>query len=601
MLAILEHRGPDDCGSVTTDNASLGARRLAIIDVEGGHQPVTNEDGSVTAVLNGEIYNYAEIRALLEQRGHRFRSHVDTELLPHLYEEFGAELFGRLRGMFAIAIWDNAAQRLILGRDRAGEKPLLYAKTDRGIAFASELKALLLDPALDRDLDPSALRVYLTMQYIPGPGTILRSVSRLPAGHFLVAERGTIRIEGYWQLDPAPLPLEASRAGVVETLRATLEDAVAVQMHADVPVGALLSGGIDSAGIVALMKHAGGATPRTFTVGFAHAAFDEREPARAVARAIGTDHTELLVGEPGAETLREFVWHLDEPIADQAAFPTFLIAKVASEHVKVVLTGEGSDELFGGYPRYRWFRRALQLDALPRVVGAPLQRLAARSRGAREADLFFTRRSLLERHVAWTCVFGDAELSELLTPDVAGSGVADSVARLEPFLAGWAGRPGVEQAMALDFKTWLVDDILFKADRMSMGASIEARAPYLDQKVIDFAARIPLSLRLAGRETKPLLREALAGLLPREVLGRRKSSFDVPVARWLSGTLASTVADALLDPGAASAAYIRRPVLERLLRDQRSAADGRRIWALAVLELWLKTVLEAAPLAADGF
>lgn len=596
MLETLAHRGPDDTGSFASDGMTLGARRLAIIDVAGGHQPVTNEDGSIVAALNGEIYNTAELRALLARRGHRFRSAVDTELIPHLYEEFGSRFVGLVRGMFAIALWDDRESRLVLARDRAGEKPLLYARTPVGLTFASELKALLLDPEVPRGLDHVALRMYLTLQYVPGAGTMVAGVERLPAGHVLVAENGRHTVERYWDLVPGTEAHARSRAGVVGELRERLEDAVEAQMHADVPVGALLSGGIDSAGIVALMRHVSGVAPRTFTVGFEHAPFDEREPARNLARSLGTEHTELVVGAPTLSELERFAWHLDEPVADQAALPTYLIAQVASEHVKVVLTGEGSDELFGGYPRYRWFRRAEQLARLPAPLRAAAATVASKAGRAREAELLFGSGEAVERHVAWTQIFRHADAARLLEPTIAGDGFGEAAALFSRLLEHWGNRPAVEQMMYLDFKTWLPDDILTKADRMTMAASIEARAPYLDQRVIEFAGALPVDERLKGGETKALLRAALADLLPVGALRRRKASFRVPVEQWLGERLRGTFGEVLLDPAAATAPYLRRAETESLIAGEQR---GSRLWSLVVLELWLKGVYSVRPVVAE--
>jgi asparagine synthase (glutamine-hydrolysing) len=594
MLQRLEHRGPDECGAFISDEVSIGARRLAIIDVADGHQPTRNEDGTVVAVMNGEIYNHRELRELLHRRGHEFRSQVDTEVLPHLYEEFGAAFVPLLRGMFAIAIWDARESRLVLARDRAGEKPLLYASTRTGVlVFASELKAVLLDPEVSRELEPSGLLAYLTMQYVPGPHTIVSGVSRVPPAHVLVAENGRIELTRYWDLVPGTEAHARSHDGTVTELRERLTEAVAAQMHADVPVGVLLSGGVDSAGIAALMARSAPEPPRTFTVGFERSSYDERIPARAVARALGTEHTELVVQEPTRDDLDRYVWQLDEPVADQAALPTYLIAKVAAEHVKVVLTGEGSDELFGGYPRYRWFRRAERIARFPPGASGALHRSLGPAGRTRQADLLLTPRDPLQRHVAWTRLFDDAELESVLAPELRGSGSTAAASRFAAALGDWTGSELVEAMMALDFKTWLVDDVLTKADRMSMGASIEARAPYLDVRVVDFAGSLPAAVRLRGRGTKPLLRAALAGVVPTEALHRRKTAFRVPVERWLGGSLTSVVSELLLDPHAATAAYFDRTGLERLLAKPGGAGRDRQLWALAVLELWARRVLGA--------
>jgi asparagine synthase (glutamine-hydrolysing) len=590
MLELMEHRGPDDLGTFVSPHASIGARRLAIVDVPGGHQPALSEDGQIAAVLNGEIYNHVELRAALERRGHRLGSRSDTEVLPHLYEEYGPSLTSLLEGMFALAIWDERARRLVLARDRAGEKPLLYARTPSGLVFASELRALLAHPDVAHDIHPEALRLYLVLQYVPGPKTIVRGVSKLPPGHRLVAERGTDRVERYWDVAPSSPAHYRSRPGAVRELRSLLENAVASQMRADVPLGALLSGGIDSAGIVALMSQVcEGEQPRTFTVGFEDARVDARPAARVVAEHCRTRHTELVVGPPSFEQLAEMVLRLDEPVGDQAALPTFLIAKLASEHVTVVLTGEGSDELFGGYPRYGWFRLAERMTRTPGTVARAVHKLARAAALTapqdRYVDLLLAPRSALARHVAWTRVFSEQEIDDLLLAPYRGAAGAEAVAHLEGVVAPWSDRPPLEQAMYLDLKTWLVDDILTKADRMSMAASIEARAPYLDRRVMELATSLPPEARLRGRPTKALLRAALSDLLPQEALGRRKQAFAVPVAGWLVERLGQPLRELLLASDAATAEVLDRAAVTRLLSSTGPRA-ARQLWSLGVLELW---------------
>jgi asparagine synthase (glutamine-hydrolysing) len=600
MLHLLAHRGPDDIGTYESPEATIGARRLAIIDVAGGHQPALSEDKRIAVALNGEIYNHREIRAMLTRRGHSFRSGADTEVLPHLYEEYGVEFTALLRGMFALAVWDHRERRLVLARDRAGEKPMFYAEVPSGLVFASELKALLAHREVSRDIDSVSLGLYLVLQYVPGPRTILGSVQKLAPGHRLVHERHRTRIERYWDAVPGTPAHFRSRAGAARELREVLQDAVAAQLHADVPVGALLSGGLDSASVVALMTAVAPDPPSTFTVGFADHEFDERPYARHVARELGTRHTELLVEPPTFEDLERVVWHLDEPIGDQAALPTFLIARVASEHVKVVLTGEGSDELFGGYPRYRWYSRAERLRRFPSPLLSPPLALAPllSAKWRRNLDLLFTPRSSVERHLAWVGVFDRADLDTLLAPDVAVSGAEEAERHLANIAEDWSRSPTVEQAMFIDFKTWLVDDILAKADRMTMAASIEARAPFVDQRVVEYAFALPVSARLSGPHTKGLLREALRDLLPAAVLKQGKRAFQVPVERWLRTRFAGTLRELLLARDAATAPLLRRKAVEALLSAEGREA-GRRLWTLAVLELWLRAMLRE-PLPSDA-
>jgi asparagine synthase (glutamine-hydrolysing) len=598
MLGTLEHRGPDDVGIFVTSNASLGARRLAIIDVHRGRQPALSEDERVAAVLNGEIYNYRDLRTLLERRGHSFRSSSDTEVLPHLYEEFGTELTALLRGMFAIAIWDDRERRLLLARDRAGEKPLFYADTNEGLVFASELKAVLAHPEVDRELDPESLALYLQLQYVPGPATMIASVRKLPPGNRLVAEGGLVRVNRYWDVVPSEPSHFRSPRGAAEELRELLEDAVSSQVHADRPVGALLSGGLDSAGIVSLMARVAAEPPRTFTVGFEDDAFDERAPARKIANSIGTRHTELVIEPPSFDDLERLAWYLDEPVGDQAALPTYLIAQVASEHVTVVLTGEGSDELFGGYPRYRWFHLADRLDILPAPMRESLRTVGALLGRGRDIDLLLRPRKTLERHVAWTHVFDAAGIDNLLAPDLGHATSVRAADRFRAVLGVWGDRPPLEQAMYLDLKTWLVDNILTKADRMSMAWSIEARAPYLDHRVVEFATSLPPSARVHGLETKPLLREALAPIVPSSALRSTKTAFRVPVERWLGGQLAEPLRELLLSRDAETRQLLQPDKVAHLLSETGREA-GQRIWTLAILELWLRQVVRA-PLQAPA-
>ncbi|MGI8731567.1 MAG: asparagine synthase (glutamine-hydrolyzing) [Solirubrobacteraceae bacterium] len=589
VLAAMRHRGPDDEGVLTLEDATLGARRLAIIDPEGGHQPVRDEQGRIGAVLNGEIYNHVALRRDLEARGHQLRSHCDTEVLPHLYEEFGGGMLSLLRGMFAVAVWDGRRRRGMLARDRMGEKPLFYVRVGDRLVFASELRALLRHPGVPAQLDEEAVRLYLTLGYVPGPETIVKGVRKLGPGERLVYDNGRLDVERWWDLVPADPAYGVSARGAAEELRALLVDAVRAQREADVPVGVLLSGGVDSAGIAALMSHGAEAgRVRTFTVGFADSDFDEREPARVVARALGTDHTEIEVASPDLDGLLEVFSSLDEPIADQAALPTYLIAREARRHVTVVLTGEGSDELFGGYPRYRWTAAANGAARIPAPLRAAMRgvvRAAAPGR-ARHADLLLHPGSPLARRLDWVGILPPAQVDRLTG---CNNSAALTLGRLAD-IARHYGAHGVEADMLLDARTWLVEDVLTKADRMTMAHSLEGRAPYLDQRVVEFATALPAALRLRGREGKPLLRAALRGILPDAVLQRPKQAFRVPVDRWLQSALHDHLSDLLLDGDAVAGKLFERRELERLLVDGDGVA-GRGLWALAALEGWAGQVL----------
>ncbi len=589
MLAAMRHRGPDDEGVLALDDATLGARRLAIIDPEGGHQPVRDEDGRVGAALNGEIYNHAALRRDLEARGHRLRSRCDTEVLPHLYEELGDGMLALLRGMFAIAVWDGRRRRGMLARDRMGEKPLFYARAGDSLVFASELRALLRHARIPAQLDEDAVRLYLTLGYVPGPETIVRGVRKLGPGERLVYDNGRVEVQRWWDLVPADPAYGVSASGAAEELRALLVDAVRAQREADVPVGVLLSGGVDSAGIAALLAHgADAARVRTFTVGFADGDFDERGPARAVARALGTDHAEIEVASPDLDGLLDVFASLDEPIADQAALPTYLIAREARRHVTVVLTGEGSDELFGGYPRYRWTAAANGAARIPAPLRAAMRgaiRSVAPAR-ARHAGLLLHPGPPSARRLDWVGILAPAQVDRL----TGSHGTAAlTLGRLAEIGARYEAQ-GVEADMLLDTRTWLVEDVLTKADRMTMAHSLEARAPYLDQRVVEFATALPAALRLRGRETKPLLRAALRGILPEAVLQRPKQAFRVPVDRWLASALRDHLSDLLLDRDAIAGTLFERRELERLMLEGDGVA-GRGLWALAALEGWAGQVL----------
>jgi asparagine synthase (glutamine-hydrolysing) len=584
VLDAMRHRGPDDRGVLVLDGGLLGARRLSIIDVAGGHQPVQNESGSVGAAFNGEIYNHPALRRDLTAAGHRLRSGCDTELLPHLYEEMGSGMLALLRGMFAIAIWDGENQRGLLARDRMGEKPLFYVRLDDGIVFASELSALLQHPGVTSRLSLDALQLYLTLGYVPGKQTMIEGVSKLGPGERLVFSRGAVSVERWWDLVPSEPGYGVSADGATEELRGLLADAVAAQRDADVPVGVLLSGGIDSAGITSLMvRDADPRSVRTFTVGFEDSPFDERAPARSVAEALGTNHTELEVATPSFGTLLEVFASLDEPIADQAAFPTFLIAREASRHVKVVLTGEGSDELFGGYNRYRWTNVANALSRAPALVLATGRRVG-RTLGAKRSeqlDLLLHPGSPLARRLDWIGIVPAAQVDRLLEW---GNASARTLERLEQISAPF-GVTGVEMDMLLDARTWLVDDILTKADRMTMACSLEGRAPYLDHRVVEFATSLPPSLRL-GRGQKWLLRSALKGVVPEVALNRRKRAFRAPVADWMQGSLRDSVIGMLLDPDAVSTSLFARGELERIAVG--GAGGDPVFWSLAALEGWAR-------------
>ena len=584
MRAALVHRGPDEGSTDAFGHCVLGHQRLKVIDLDTGYQPVSNETGDVVAVFNGEAYNFMSLRDQL--RGHEVRGTGDTPILPHLYEESGPHFVERLHGMFAVALWDAGRERLVLARDRLGKKPLLWARLPDGtLAFASELKALLRLPQLSREIDLDAVDAYLALQYVPGDRTALRGIHKLAPGHVLVAEGATQRIERYWQ--PEPADPSANDGEWLERVRATVGEAVRKRLVADVPLGALLSGGIDSSIVVALMAQASSQPVRTFTVGFPDVRYDERAYARAVASRYGTLHEEVEIEEDIASTLPRLAATFDEPLGDEAAFPTFLIAEQARRHVTVALVGDGGDESFAGYERYVAHRLAQRIPVLVAQAGAAALRLLPAARREPRSSLFRATRFLDvasapagQRYARLMEVF-PVELRRELWSDTR---LAQQV-RLEP-----AGH-GVAGLQLLDLETYLPGDLLLKADLASMAHSLELRSPLLDHEVVALGLALPESLKTRGREGKVALRRAFAADLPPEVAGRGKTGFGVPLGRWFRSDLRDAAHDLL----SSDRGWFRPETVRRLLEEHESgrADHGHRLWCLLMLELWVREHVEA--------
>jgi asparagine synthase (glutamine-hydrolysing) len=604
------HRGPDDADLWVEGPAGLAHRRLSIIDLSpAGRQPMPNEDGSLRVIYNGELYGWPALREKLAARGHRFIGHSDTEALLHLYEERGEDLFPDLRGMFAFALYDRARRRLLLGRDRLGIKPLYWHDDGKRIAFASELKALLLDPAVPRELDEESLASYLTFQYVPGPRTIWRGVKKLPPGHRLVCDAGGVRVEPYWTLPvaaPRPWSEEEARA----TLREQLAEAVRLRMVADVPLGAFLSGGIDSSAVVALMCAAASGPVKTFSIGFEDEAASELAHARRVAEHLGTDHHEFVVRPDAMADLPRLVWQMDEPFADASMLPTWHVSRIAREHVTVALSGDGGDELYAGYTTYEW---ALQYAAADRLPGA-LRRVAALPAGMLHGDdplgrkLHRLGQSVVDRHLDVMAFFPPRELNALLAPPLrarlSGFDVRAAARARHVAMARELGE--VPALLPLDATTYMVDDVLTKVDRTSMLCSLEVRVPLLDHLVIETVASMPFDFKLRGGVTKWILKEAVKDLLPAETMARGKQGFGVPLERWFGRGFERLARETLLDPRALARGWFEPRAVERLLADRTTRAERltRRLWALVCLELWAQCYLDrprealAAPVAA---
>jgi asparagine synthase (glutamine-hydrolysing) len=589
MRAAIVHRGPDDGSTDVFGRCVLGHQRLKVIDLDTGYQPVANEAGDVVAVFNGEAYNFQALRA--ELRGHEVRGTGDTPVLPHLYEESGPRFVERLHGMFALALWDAPRERLVLARDRLGKKPLLWTRLEDGtLAFASELKALLRLPGLPREVDLEAVDAYLALQYVPGDRTALRRVRKLPPGHLLVAEGEGERVEPYWRLEPAAP--SSSDEEWLERVRSTVGEAVRKRLVADVPLGALLSGGIDSSIVVALMAQASAEPVRTFTVGFSDARYDERAYARTVAERYGTVHEELAITDDVADTLPSLAAAYDEPLGDEAAFPTFLIAEQARRHVTVALAGDGGDEAFAGYERYIAHGLAERVPGAVAQAGAAALRLVPSARREPRSTLFRAARFLdvaglpgQERYARLMEVFA-LELRREVWVDPRH---AEPV-RLEPPGEGIAG------LQLLDVATYLPGDLLLKADIASMAHSLELRSPFLDHEVMALGLALPDRLKTHGREGKVALRHAFADDLPPDVATRGKTGFGVPLGRWFREDLRELAHDVLsTDRG-----WFRPDTVSRLLAEHESghADHGHRLWCLLMLELWVREHVEAPVLAA---
>jgi len=598
MTRAIRHRGPDGEGVHVDGTVGLGHRRLSIIDLDSGAQPMTTADARAWIVFNGEIYNFVELRHDLEARGHAFSTRSDTEVILHLYEEDGPECVRHLRGMFAFAIHDPDRRRLVLARDRVGIKPLYYHAGPRSFVFGSEIKALLRHPDVPRDVDPGAISEYLTHMYVPGPGSAFRGIRRLPPAHVLVADNDGIALRRYWSLPEAieDRPETAWR----EELRATLEESVRIHMRSDVPVGALLSGGIDSSLMVAIAAPLNPEPLRTFSVGFREAAMSELPWARQVAARYGTAHTEFLLEPRGVETLPALVRHFDEPFADASAVPTSHIAGIAAQSVKVCLSGDGGDEGFAGYGAYRQARRFAGADIVPlplrRLVLGPIERRWPEWRPGKGALRFLTLPPD-DRYVELMGSVDRATRTWLLSPEFERAAALDPYDRIRALYHRFAAHDEVARAQRIDVETYLPDDILVKADRTSMLHSLELRVPLLDHKVLELAFRMPTDRKLRGGRGKAILRDTFADRLPPAVMTRGKQGFGIPTQAWLRGDLNGLVQDIFSDPRTRQRGVFDPAGLDRLLASSRRGGRdlGNEVWSALVLELWYREVVDRPP------
>lgn len=597
MTEAQHHRGPDDWGAWSDEFCALGHRRLSIIDLsEAGRQPLPNERGTLRIVLNGEIYNFQSLRRELEDLGYRFRTRTDTEVVVNAYERWGTDCVKRLRGMFAFAIWDQPRRRLFLARDRIGKKPLFYTVLGGSLQFASELQALLADGRVSREVNQSAVDGYLSWGYVPAPLTGFRRIFKLPPAHWLtvgVTSNGLLtHEERYWRLEYEP-KLRICEEDAAEAVREKLTEAVKLRMVSDVPLGAFLSGGLDSSVVVGLMASLSDRPVKTFSIGFNEADYDESVHARRVAKLCGTDHHELVVEPNALEALTKLVRHYGEPYADSSAIPTYYVSKLTRSSVTVALNGDGGDESFAGYERYRgnrlaeWAKVAPGTKALSRLVP---ETVSPKSR-LRKAKRFLAAaaEAMPERYASWVGFFDERTKAALYSDDFESSLNGWKPARwMSSLFEDAAGLDPVDRAMAVDVSSYLPYDLLVKVDITAMANGLEGRSPFLDHEVMELAARLPVDLKLRGRSAKYLVKRAFADLVPKENLRRPKMGFGVPVSHWLRGPLRGLLEDALLSEQFARRGYFNAPVVKALVREhlERRADHGSQIWNLMMLELW---------------
>lgn len=607
MAQSIFHRGPDSAGKFQLPHIALAIRRLSIIDLQTGNQPLSNEAGDVTLVFNGEIYNYRELCEGLLDRGHHFKTHSDGEAIVHLYEEKGPECLRDLNGMFAIALWDHRAKRLLLARDRAGEKPLYYWRHGQTLAFGSEIKALLEYPGISHEIDPTALTQYFFYGHFPSPNSVYAEIKKLPAAHYMVVENGNVHIDAYWRPQdylrpPGQKSLSArDEHDLVEELAVRLRQAAESRLVSDVPLGVFLSGGVDSSVIVAIMSELSPGNVNSFSVNFPEKTFNEEPYSTLVAKRFRTQHHVLTADKPGMfQALTTLANHLDEPIADPAVIPTYMISRFARERIKVALSGEGSDELFGGYPTYMGARLAEYYLKFPAVIRRQifgrLQRFLRVSSAAVPVGLFLRRflsqaeRTPAERHHIWFGMFSPTELDQLFSPDWAGpkppsSQIFSPLARV---LEGARFDETISEMLYLDFRLYLEDNLLVKVDRASMASSLELRTPFLDHRLIEFAEGLPGGMKVRGFTLKYILKKAVERWLPKEIVYRQKRGFSVPIAGWMRNELRPLVDETLGEEKLRRQGIFNVPFVRRLLNEHWSGkADHRKpLWTIFAFQLW---------------
>jgi len=599
MCDVIAHRGPDDDGILTEANVGIGMRRLSIIDLKTGKQPISNEDGSVWIVFNGEIYNHLELRKDLEKKGHQFKTKTDTEAIVHAYEEYGEKCPRKLNGMFAFAIWDKRKQSLFLARDRIGIKPLYYFFDRNRLVFGSELKSILKAGEIPRRIDLQALDNFLTFEYIPAPLSIFQDIKKLPPGYTLTLYNHDIKVKSYWELNFQSNGLDEVK--IQKKLRDLLQDAVKIRLMSDVPLGAFLSGGVDSSIIVALMAQVMDQPVKTFSIGFEDSSYNELNYARMVAKKYNTDHHEFIIKPDAVELTENLLGFLDEPFGDFSIFPTYLVSKMARDYVTVVLSGDGGDELFAGYDTYIADKLYGYYHKVPKFLRngfmtkfVDIVPPSSKKKGiVNRVKRFVEGTKLPEdlRHTRWMIFMQEAEKALLYNDDMK-SGILekDPYKFIRHYFANssYLKNDETSQQMYVDIKTYLVDDILVKVDRMSMATSLEARVPYLDYRFVELSASIPSHLKLKGKQTKHILKKSMEDLLPHDILYRGKEGFSIPIKNWLKKDLKPMLTDILSPKKVAREGFFNPQYIEKLITEHMRGYKNHshRLWALMIFGKW---------------
>ncbi len=605
MCERMKHRGPDSEGLWLDESVALGMRRLSIIDLHTGEQPVYNEDKSIVVVMNGELYNFREARADLEKRGHKFETQTDTEILPHLYEEYGEAMLEHINGMFVFALWDTRKKKLLLARDRFGEKPLYYGVFDGKLIFASEPKVLLEHPSVNREINTDALRSFLSFDYVPAPASIYKNIYKLPAAHLLILEKGEVKTRRYWNLTFHKNGNTPSVEKAATDLRELLADAVRMRLVSDVPLGILLSGGVDSSTVAAFATQFSTERVKTFSIGFEEDSFDESKFAREVAAHLGTEHYEdKLSVERAADLISEIGTWLDEPMSDGSLLPTFLLSRFVRKYVTVALGGDGGDEIFAGYPMYFGHKMARVYDQIPRILRTGVIEPIVNNLPVSTKNLSFdykakrfvaaSKYDAVTRHHSWFGSFSIDQQNDLLTKDILAQTSNDIYKGAKDLLKITDAPTEIERMQFLDMNFYMAEDILTKVDRASMAVSLEVRAPFLDPRVAQFAASLPLEYKLKGNKGKYILKKAVEPLLPKSILQRPKKGFGIPIAEWLKGRLNPLMHDLLAPERLKNQGLFDEKFVQKLIKEHETstASHHKQLWTLLVFQLWFDNFMK---------